>query len=123
MSLGCSPIIHSRGTKIGPILLPLTQALDPMSKAELAGKLGSRALIFQALCLVPAIFSIALKLGPIGAWLLTVSLLGALTAFASGAVACALSRSVRWLGLLAAASLVAFFSILISVTLDGGSSI
>jgi hypothetical protein len=74
----------------------------------------------QCLLLLAAICAFLLKLGPVSGWLFVASLVGGLSALLSGFAASLVTRRATWLGLSAAAASVAFFSLLIGVSLSGG---
>jgi hypothetical protein len=91
-----------------------------MSAAALTSRVGSYSLGFQCLLLLASIFAFILKLGPVSGWLFVASLAGGLSAFLSGFAASLATRRITWLGLSAAAIFLAFFSLLIGVSLSGG---
>jgi len=91
-----------------------------MSIAAIPTKIGSYSLGLQCLLLLITIITFALKLGPVSGWSFIASVLLGLVAFAAGIVAAIATRQALWLGLSAAAVFVAFFSLLVGVSLSGG---
>lgn len=91
-----------------------------MSIAAIPTRVGSYSLGLQCLLLLTAIITFAFKLGPIAGWSFIASVLAGLVAFAAGVVAAVVTRKALWLALSAAAVFVAFFSMLIGVSISGG---
>jgi len=74
----------------------------------------------QGVLLCISVLAFAFKLGPVLRWSFVGSLGFGLVAFVFGIIAAIATRRVRWLGLSAAATFVALFSLLIGVALGGG---
>jgi hypothetical protein len=94
-----------------------------MRASVMVSRVGSYSLAAQCVLLLIAVPAIAFKLGALAGWLFTASLVAGLLAFSCGIAASLLLRQGRWLGLSAAAVFVAFFSVVIGLSLGGGPGV